>query len=94
MKRVILYLRYATFILRYGYIPARAIVRMHWEDGENTDKGLQEDIIALEGFNEDAMDDERVLFYCGYENPLDGLLELMRPHNGSDFIVDQVISFY
>lgn len=72
-----------------GQKPNRAVVKMAWEDGDNTEKGWQEDVIALDG--QDAPDDDCILFYA---SGLEGLLELMKPDNGSDFIVLEVIEFY
>ena len=69
--------------------PNRAIVKMHWEDGDNTEKGYQVDTISLNGFIN--IDDAFILFYA---SGLKGLLELMKPGNGSDFIVDEVLEFY
>ena len=72
-----------------GQKPNRAVVKMAWEDGDNTDKGWQEDVVALDG--QDAPDDDSILFYA---SGLEGLLELMKPDNGSDFIVLEVLEFY
>ena len=72
-----------------GQKPNRAVVKMAWEDGDNTEKGWQEDTIALEGL--DAPDDDIILFYA---SGLEGLLGLMKPDNGSDFIVLEVDEFY
>lgn len=36
-------------------------------------------------------DDAVILFYV---SGLKGLLDLMKPNNGSDFIVDEVLEFY
>ncbi len=76
--------------------PNRAIVRMRWEDGDNTEKGYQVDTIAIvpksrltEG--EENPDDIAILYYV---SSLEGLLDLTRPNNGSDFIVDEVLEFY
>ena len=69
--------------------PNRAIVRMYWED-----EGVEEthtDTIALRTYDIDVKDDEGILFYAG---GLKGLLDLMRPDNGSDFVVTEVIQFY
>ena len=74
--------------------PNRAIVKMHWEDGDNTEKGYQVDTISLNGFvniSNPPKDDAVILFYA---SGLKGLLELMKPGNGSDFIVDEVLEFY
>lgn len=73
--------------------PNRAIVRMHWEDGGNTEKGWQQDVVALSDFHTATLpeDDNEVLFYTG---GLEGLIELTRPDNGSEFVIDEVVGFY
>ena len=73
--------------------PNRVIVKMKWEDGNNTDKGYQVDTIALESVNElYPTDDAWILFYAG--RGVKGLLDLMTPGNGSDFTVLEVLEFY
>ena len=71
-------------------LPNRAVVKMYWEDGDNTEKGYQVDTISL---NLDDIDryDEYMLFYA---NGLKGLLALTTPNNGSDFVVTEVEEFY
>ena len=72
--------------------PNRVIVKMYWEDDDNTDKGYQIDTIGLE--NMDApwfKDDDCILWYA---SSLAGLFDLMTPENGSDFIVTEVLEFY
>lgn len=76
--------------------PNRVIVKMHWEDNDNTDKGYQVDTIGIVPLNkigctENIPGDAMILFYV---SSLKGLLDLMRPDNGSDFIVDEVLEFY
>ena len=73
--------------------PNRVIVKMHWEDGDNTDKGYQIDTIAIQRceFLDCPSDDCWLLYYV---SSLKGLLSLMKPDNGSDFIVDEVLEFY
>ena len=73
--------------------PNRAIVKMHWEDGDNTEKGYQVDTISLQECKDGNYpgDDCWLLYYV---SGLKGLLELMTPNNGSDFIVDEVLEFY
>lgn len=68
-------------------MPNRAIVRMQWEDEE--DNPLV-DTIALQ--TTDMEDDSWVLWYAG--RGLKGLLALLEPNNGSDFIVTDVLEFY
>ena len=76
--------------------PNRVIVKMRWEDGDNTEKGYQVDTIAFVpksriGDTEGVPDDLMILYYV---SSLKGLLSLMEPGNGSDFIVDEVLEFY
>lgn len=76
--------------------PNRVIVKMHWEDGDNTPKGYQIDTIAIVPFEkigetEGIPGDALILFYV---SSLKGLFSLMEPDNGSDFIVDEVLEFY
>ena len=73
--------------------PNRVIVKMHWEDEP---ENQQVDTIAivparLIGWYEDFADDWRILFYA---SSFKGLLELMKPNNGNDFVVDEVLEFY
>ena len=73
--------------------PNRASVKMAWEDGDNTGKGYQEDIIAIkeghEGIN--TGDDITVLYFVP---SLQGLIGLMEPGNGSGFVVLEVLGFW
>ena len=72
-----------------GYKPNRATVTMYWED-----EGKEEthtDTIALETYDITPEDDEEVLFYA---SGLKGLMELMKPNNGSDFVVTEVLEFF
>lgn len=72
--------------------PNRVIVKMHWEDEKPEDWKV--DTISLNGFlniSNPPKDDAVILFYA---SGLKGLLELMKPGNGSDFIVDEVLEFY
>ena len=76
--------------------PNRVIVKMHWEDGDNTEKGYQIDTIGIVplwkiGDTENVPGDSMILFYV---SSIQGLLDLMQPNNGSDFIVDEVLEFY
>ena len=74
-------------------MPNRAIVKMAWEDGDNTEKGYQVDTIALQKGDEPyPKDDAVILFYAG--RGISGLLDLMRSDNGSEFIVLEVLEFY
>lgn len=71
-------------------IPNRAIVKIALEDG---DKGCQVDTIALENDDEPyPQDDAFIFFYAG--RGISGLLDLVRPNNGSGFIVLEVLEFY
>ena len=76
--------------------PNRVIVKMHWEDGDNTPKGYQIDTIGIVPNRKlgewlEPADDFQILFYV---SSLKGLFSLMEPDNGSDFIVDEVLEFY
>ena len=79
---------------RHGVAPNRVIVKMAWEDGDNTEKGWQRDVIALDSYEgeEYPADDEEVLFYAG--DGYEGLIDLLREGNGSDFILIDIIDFY
>ena len=70
--------------------PNRAIVKMHWEDDP---ENILVDTIAIVPRNKIGWeeDDAYVLFYAG---AFQGLLDLTKPHNGSDFILDEVLEFY
>jgi hypothetical protein len=76
--------------------PNRVIVKMHWEDDDNTEKGYQVDTIGivpkrkLDEWLEPAYD-FLILYYV---SSIKSLLDLMQPGNGSDFIVDEVLEFY
>ena len=84
---------YWEFREKYGnHRPNRAIVKMYWEDGDNTEKGYQVDTVALKhSGNNLPSDDNEILFYAGN---LKGLLELFEHNNGSDFVVTEVVQFY
>lgn len=74
--------------------PNRVIVKMHWEDEEPED--TQVDTIAIVPFEkigetEELPGDAWILYYV---STLKGLFALMKPDNGSDFIVDEVLEFY
>lgn len=75
--------------------PNRAIVSMRWEDGDNSEKGYQVDTVAICPYDINTEcrvpDDAIVLFYA---SSLSGLLELMKPDNGSDFVILEVLEFY
>lgn len=76
-----------------GGEPNRVAVRMHWEDDRW--KSLEDTIAFVPqeeiGFTEETADDEHILFYV---SSLNGLLELTRPNNGSDFVVEKAVTFY
>ena len=86
--------RYNKWVEKYGVAPNRVIVKMAWEDGDNTEKGWQKDVIALDSYEgeEYPADDEEVLFYAG--EGYEGLTDLLREGNGSDFILIDIIDFY
>ena len=71
--------------------PNRAVVKMHWEDEDNTEKGYQIDTVAITSSDKIQSDDMVLLFTV---QSLKGLIELTEHNNGSDFIVDEVIEFY
>jgi hypothetical protein len=72
--------------------PNRVIVKMAWEDGDNTDKGYQVDTIGLENMDSlNFVDNPAILWYC---RTLNGLFALTKPDNGSDFVVLEVLEFY
>ena len=72
--------------------PNRVIVKMHWEDGDNTEKGYQIDTIAMNHFSED--DDKCAAYVLWCTSGINGLWQLTKPDNGSEFIVDDVLEFY
>ena len=75
--------------------PKRVIVRMHWED--DPENQLVDTIAIIPykdiatGADENYPDDAYILFYI---SSLKSLLQLTKPGNGSDFIVDEVLEFY
>lgn len=73
--------------------PSHIIVRMHWED--EPDKSLIDTIgivpNRLIGFTENFPGDAIILYYV---SSLKGLLDLMKPGNGSGFILEEVLEFY
>lgn len=69
--------------------PRYAEVKMYWED-ESPDN-LHSDTIALSKYDVDVDDDDAILFYAG---GVEGLIELMKKNNGSDFVVTEVLDFY
>ena len=76
--------------------PNRVIVKMHWEDGDNTEKGYQIDTVGIVPIRKigdtSTVPGDAVILY--YVSSLDGLIGLMKPDNGSDFIVDEILEFY
>lgn len=72
--------------------PNRVIVRKHWED-ETIEDANRETIglITKRDDDEKMPDDNHILYYV---RSLKELIRLTEPHNGSDFIVDEVIEFY
>lgn len=73
--------------------PNRVIVRMHWEDEPERQLVDTIGIVPLKviGFTENIPGDALILYYI---SSLKGLLELTKPNNGSDFVVDEVCEFY
>lgn len=72
--------------------PNRVIVKMFWEDGDNTEKGYQIDTIAMNHFSED--DDKCVGYVLWCTSGINGLWQLTKPDNGSDFVVQEILEFY
>jgi len=69
--------------------PNRVIVKMRWED--EPERQLVDTIgIAPENYWIDH-DNAAILFWI---STIPGLIDLMQPGNGSDFIVDEVLEFY
>lgn len=73
--------------------PNRVIVRMHWDDEPERQLVDTIGIVPLKviGFTENIPGDALILYYI---SSLKGLLELTKPNNGSDFVVDEVCEFY
>ena len=73
--------------------PNRVIVKMHWED--EPERQLVDTIGIVParkiGGTENEPGDAMILYYV---SSFQGLLDLMKPNNGSDFIVDEVLEFY
>lgn len=73
--------------------PNRVIVKMRWED--EPEKQLVDTIGIIPqskiGNTENIPGDAIILYYV---SGMEGLLELMKPNNGSDFVVDEVLEFY
>jgi hypothetical protein len=72
--------------------PNRVIVKMFWEDGDNTEKGYQVDTIGIEPENYWIDHDNAMILF--WVSTLDGLWELTKPDNGSDFVVQEILEFY
>ena len=72
--------------------PNRVIVKMHWEDGDNTEKGYQIDTIGIAPENYWIDHDNGMILF--WVSTIQGLIDLMKPGNGWDFIVDEVLEFY
>lgn len=74
-------------------MPNRAIVKLYWEDESPAEARV--DTVAICPFDINTAsrvkDDAIVLFYA---SSLSGLLELMNPYNGSDFVILEVLEFY
>lgn len=83
---------YRAFRKKYGnHKPNRAVVKIQWDDEEDGNTRL--DTIALRLFdcNKYPSDDNEILYYV---SGLKGLLSLMKPNNGSKFVVKEVVQFY
>lgn len=71
--------------------PNRAVVRMHWEEDIDTKVA---DVIAIGKYDfivDVPSDDSDILYYV---STLKDLCDLLKPDNGSGFIVDEVTEFY
>ena len=75
--------------------PNRVVVRMQWDDEADEDNTLVDTIAIVPlktiGDTEETPDDTWILFYV---SSLKGLLALMKPDNGSDFTVLEVLEFW
>ena len=74
--------------------PNRVIVRMRWDDETDEDNTLVDTIaiVPQKSIGEDGTpDDNWILFYV---SSLEGLLSLMKPNNGSEFTVLEVLEFW
>lgn len=73
--------------------PNRVIVKMRWED--EPEKGFVDTIgiipNRLIGFTENMPGDAFILYYV---SSLQGLFDLTKPDNGSDFVITEVCEFY
>lgn len=70
--------------------PNRVIVRMYWED--ESPEETRVDTIGLEPENYWTDHDNPAILW--YSSSLDGLYQLTKPGNGSDFVVVEVLEFY
>ena len=70
-------------------LPKYAEVKMYWEDDGPYE--IHTDAIALYSFDADTEEDGWILWYAG---GIEGLLDLMKKDNGSDFVVTDIIGFY
>ena len=74
--------------------PNHVIIRMHWED--EPDRQLIDTIAIVPnriiGMGTENYPGDAIILY--YVSSLKGLLALMKPDNGSDFVVDEVCEFY
>ena len=73
--------------------PNRVVVRMQWDDEADEDNTLVDTIAIDSRYDDDNLpgDDCWILFYV---SSLKGLLSLMKPDNGSDFTVLEVLEFW
>ena len=70
--------------------PNRVIVRMYWED--ESPEETRVDTIGLEPDNYWIDHDDPAILW--YSSSLDGLYQLTKPGNGSDFVVVEVLEFW
>ena len=70
--------------------PNRVIVRMYWED--ESPEETRVDTIGLEPESYWTDHDNPAILW--YSSSLDGLYQLTKPGNGSDFVVVEFLEFY
>lgn len=74
--------------------PDRVIVRMHWEDDPYNELVDTLAIIPNRniGWSEKYPADDAVILY--YISSIKSLVDLTKPNNGSDFVIDEILEFY
>lgn len=73
--------------------PNRVVVKMQWDDEADEEDSTRVDTIAIQKYKDEDYpgDDAWILFYV---QSLPGLFSLMKPDNGSDFTVLEVLEFW